>query len=344
MVSPRYFVASGPRGDATPFPGVVVEPLGCFLFPWAGPADEWVVGLDARGQLTAQPSEPRTALGPTMQAQLAFHETAGRRSRPLPIESLCLFEANLVEHAPDLPGFNDPLLVHGTLIGPFAPDSGKVTRTPGYLTVTRADILQGVVAGAAFAFLHADRLTGKSARTFHLVLPGDRVERLREGHGAVLAFPLLGGDPMLNDVGNEAVVDEMLYAVLAALWRDVAREAPPPAREPDQLPVPSRAAHESRLTAQGFSIEGEAAVRREGRGWRALFASERRRLPPQGDTEVFLSLATEALRFLTVTPLRLEVLGADRHQRSTAWSTTAAGREEWVNRFLEAQERRHRGE
>jgi hypothetical protein len=115
--------------------------------------------------------------------------------------------------------------------------------------------------------------------------------------------------------------------------------------------VPSRAAHESRLTARGFSIEGEAAVRRQGRGWRALFATERRRLPPQGDTDVFLALATEALRFLSVTPLRLDVLGADRRPPAPPpaappplrgeWWTTAAGREEWMRRFIEAQERRH---
>jgi hypothetical protein len=271
------------------------------------------MGLDGRGELTGQPTEPRTALSPVVQAQLAFHETAGRRSRPLPVESLCLFEAQMVEHAPDLPGFNDPLLVHGTLIGPFAPDTALVVRTPGHLTVTRADVLQGLVAGAPFAFQHADRLTGKSARAFHVVLPGDREERLREGHGAVLAFPLLGADPILG-ASNEAVVDEMLYAVLAAMWRDVARESPPPPREPDELPVPSRAVHESRLTAQGFSIEGEAAVRRKGRGWRSMFATERRRLPAQGDTDVFLALATEALRFLTVTPLRVDALGTDRRR------------------------------
>jgi hypothetical protein len=371
MIPPRYFVASGPGSATAPFPGEVVEPLGCFLFPWAGGA-EWVVGHGSRGELTAQPIEPRLALRPAVQAQLAFHETAGRRSRPLPIQSVCLFEAQMVEQTPDLPGFNDPLLVHGTLLGPFSPGIACVVRRPGHLTVTRADLLHGLVAGAPFAFQHADRLTGKGARTFHVVLPGDREERLREGHGAVLAFPLLGADPALNGVGNEAVVDEMLYAVLAAVWRDVAREAPPPARKADELPVPSRAAHESRLTAQGFSIEGEAAIRKNGRGWRSLFTTERRRLPPQGDTDVFLALATEALRFLGLTGLRLDALGTDQQPPRAPspalpppplpalpppplpalppdtsaplpgnWRTTADGREAWMRRFIEAQERRY---
>ena len=95
-----------------------------------------------------------------------------------------------------------------------------------------------------------------------------------------------------------------------------------------------------------------------------MFTTERRRLPPQGDTDVFLALATEALRFLGLTGLRLDALGTDQQPPRAPspalpppplpalppdtsaplpgnWRTTADGREAWMRRFIEAQERRY---
>jgi hypothetical protein len=338
---------------------LVVDALDVFALP---DGVEWVVGRGEDGELSAQPVEPRATLRPAMQSQLAFHENGGRQGRVVPARTLHLFEAQMIEHTPDLPGVNDPVLLHGTLLGPFGDRTAAAARTPGHLTTTRGDLLHGLVKGGASSFLHADRLTGKSTRTLHALLPADREERLRLGYGAVLAYPCLDVGPGLVGPGNEAVVDEMLYGVLAAVWRDVAREWPPPAREADTLPVPSRAAHEWRLTEQGFTIEGDEAVRRRpGAGWRSLFSAERLRLPPQGHTDVFLALAQEALQLLPWAPPRIDALGALVPVSSAAppasspmlppgaptprpglSSMPATVREDWLRRFIEAQDERAR--
>lgn len=348
MPLPRYFVASTGGESTEPIWTEVSQALDAFVVETGAGRQEWVVGLDDRGLLTAQTVEPRGRLRPAVQSQLAFHEAAGRACRVLPLESLYLFEAHALAHAPDLPGVNDPLLVHGTLVGPIGDSDGK--RISGQLTVTRADILHGLADSAGAAFLHADRLTVKVARSFHALLPGDREESLRQGHGVVLAYPLLAGEAaLLAGPGNEAVVDEMLYRVLKAVWRDVARESPPPERHPDDLPVPSRSAHEWKLMSQGFTISGNRAVRKKKGRLRSFFGAERRRLPPQGHTDLFLQLAQEALRLLPLHPLRINALGArvPRRQppvqsREAAWAASVEGREHWIQRFIDAQDQRRR--
>lgn len=359
MTFPRYFVASVDDGTAATIPTAVEHALDVFVIQCRGAAREWVVGLGDDGKLTAQPVEPRIGLQPAVQAQLTFHEAAGQPSRPLAVESLYLFEAHLLAHAPDLPGINDPIYMDGTLVGPLTTGNERLVRRTGKLTVTRGDILHGLVVGAAAPFLHADTATGRTARTFHAFLPGDRREVLRQGHGGVLAYPSMGLPPALVGSGNEPLVDEILCNVLRAVWSDVAREHPPPLREPDDVPVPSRSVHEMQLVSEGFTIKGNRAVRKgPGRlGW--LFGVERRRLPLQGNTKLFLSLAKEALELLPWPLPRITALtgrpptrpgppaaaappGAASQSSEVAWDASAAWREDWIRRFTEAQDRRRK--
>jgi hypothetical protein len=95
----------------------------------------------------------------------------------------------------------------------------------------------------------------------------------------------------------------------------VARESPPPARDPERLPVPSRTAREEQLIAQGYTIVGDRAVRRRKGRWRSLLGSERRALPPQGNTDIFLELAAELFEKLPWAPARIE---------ARAWYTAPA--------------------
>lgn len=359
MSLPRYFVAHVDDEAERTHPAAVAHVCDTFIIQARGGAREWVVGLSDAGKLTAQPLRPGTKLRRTVKTQLAFHEAAGRSSRRLVAESLYLFEAHLLAHAPDLPGVNDPLHLHGELVGPFDVDTETIARRPGCLTVSRADVLHGLVVGAPAAFLHADTVMGRTTRTFHALLPGDREEILSQGHGGVLAYPLMGFDAGLAGPGNESLVDEILYSVLKAVWRDVARENPPAIRQPDELPVPSRTAHELELISDGFTIEGDRAVRK-GKGrmsW--LLGAERRRLPPQGNTNKFLSLAEEALELVPGWPVpRITALTArvpteapkpDKVSPSTGGHAEAAARrsrdawsEDWIRRFTEAQDERQR--
>jgi hypothetical protein len=356
---PRYFVPTGKHTEMS-VPSVVAHVFDAFLMKGRGLEREWMAGLDEKGGVTAQLAEPRAELRPAIQAQLAFNEASGRRIRPIEAESLYLFEAHSLAHAPDLPGVNDPVFLQGNLVGPLLAGGAGMAKIAGKLTVPRAEVLHGFVRGAEFAFVHADAVTGRSVRTFHALLPADRHEALRQGHGAVLAYPVMAADSSLYGPGNEAVVDEILYNVLAAVWRDVAREAPPPARKAEDLPVPSRPAHESRLISQGFTITGNRAVRRRGGRLRSFFRAERRRLPPQGHTDLFLKLAQEAvtlLPWLAVSnvgalasgwPAASDV-GASRRPPvllgdppDPSLSPSLVAREDWIRRFLEAQDDRQR--
>jgi hypothetical protein len=350
MSLPRFFVAAGDAPLAVTLPGAVTHALDVFVLK--GLEQEWLVGSGNDGALTAQPVEPRRALPKTVQAQLSFHEACGLPVRIVPARSLHLFEAHLLAQAPDLPGINDPVFVHGNLLGPLGDPTRQAMRVAGHLTLTRMDVLHGLVGGAATAFRHADRSTGTATRTFHALLPGDRPERLRRGEGAVLAYPL--SDPELGGevTGNEALVDELLYGLLRAVWQDVAREYPPPQREPDRLPLPSRSVLERELVSDGFTINGNYAVRPRA-GLMGRLLPERRWLPAQGDTNGFLALAQEALTTLPWWPRpRIEALvapwprPAPRALPSTEkprGEPPAGWKQDWIQRFIQAQEERERG-
>jgi hypothetical protein len=343
MGAPRYFVASGTPAVAAS--SNVAHALDAFILRDAEATQEWVVGLDDDGRLTAQRVAPRDLLRPAVQAALAFNEAAGQRTGVLAAQEVHLFELHLLARAPDMPGINDPVYLQGCLIGPLSARSTGMTRQEGQLTATRADLLHGLVLGAPAAFQHADNSSGRVTRSFHALLPGDRDERIRRGYGGVLAYPATGLDPQLGGHGNEHLVDEILYSVLRAVWRDVALESPPPARDPDQLPVPSESAYHQRLIADGFRIKGNRAVRRRPGplGW--FIEGESRRLPTQGNTNAFIALAREALVLLpSWPPPRIAQLMTDPppdpREEPQAPVAPPRWREGWINRFIEAQDNR----
>ena len=340
MGVPRYFVAGADRPEAAA--PVVAHALDAFFLQGTVATQEWVVGLDDAGLLTAQRVEPRSELRPAVLAALAFHEATGRGLGVLVAEQLHLFEAHVLARAPDLPGINDPLYLQGCLIGPLDPQSTGLTRQQGQLTITRADLLHGLVLGAPTAFHHADTVMGQTARTFHALLPGDRDDQIKRGFGGVLAYPCSGLDPQLGGPGNEPLINEMLYSVLKAVWRDVAVESPPPARHPDQLPVPNRSAHDRRLIADGFTIRGDRAIRKKPGplGW--FIQGDAQQLPAQGTTNAFMALAREALTLLpSWPPARIGLLMTGLPPESSDGERAPAAptwREAWIRRFLEEQE------
>ena len=297
---PRYFTPR-PTAASAPRPGPLAGALDAFVLEGAQQAGEWVVGVDGLGALTAEPLGGPASPSARVQAQLAYHEVAGGGRRRVAAEALWLFECKLVEQAPDNPGTDDPVYLYGTLVGPLGAGA-DLPRVEGQLAVTRSDLLDAAVQDAAHAFRFGGRVgdpfRSASARAFHLHLAADRVEEIEQGRGVVIAYPVLAPDLQAMSEGNAWFFDQMLYDVLVGLWGDVARESPPPARWPEELPVPDRGDHEAELRARGFAIEGDTAVRRRKGLLGAVlssFVEDRRALPAEGDSDGYVELAREAL-------------------------------------------------
>jgi hypothetical protein len=297
MSAPRYFTA---RSDASPETASfdeIAHALDVFVVERDGAAPvEWVVGLDAAGTLVAQVLERERTLCPAVRAQLIFHEQSGRRARTLGWEAFHLLEVGGIESVPDVPGADDPVQIHGTLVEMPPPDRGQPRRVEGQLTVTRGDILHALVMGARDAFLYADAGTGRAARTFHMLLPADRPDELTRGRGAVLAYPVLGRDTGVVGPGNEALVDEVLYQLLNAAWQDLVAEDPFGETPEREIPVPSRALVKQRLLTAGFRIEGSQVIPPGGGLLSRLGLAPS--LPREGTTDEFLLLAEEVIETL----------------------------------------------
>jgi len=231
--------------------------------------------------------------------QLAFHEVASGRSLDLDADELHVFDLQTVEMLPDAPGPNDAMYLYGAMRGPYPGRLGTpMVAIDGQLTVTRADLLCGLVDGVANAFAYAPDEHG--SRCVHALLPGERADVIDNRRGIVLALPLVPGWLLDCPVPNDLVVAQILHDVLSALRTDlgVGSAAPP-------LPVPNRAALEAKLVAAGWRIEGDEAIRPKGRGLigSMLKGTERRTLPRQGTLDELVAEARSALAALASLPM-----------------------------------------
>ncbi len=237
---------------------------------------------------------------------------SGHRKRQIEAGEVYLFYLQVLEQLPEAPGLNDPIYLYGTLFGPY-PSASPVAGVEGQLTVTRADVLEGMLLGAEFAFRFAGN-GGNPSRCFHLMLPADGEHAIRQGQGVVIAYPLLPPELILADVANELFACRLLYDTMSALKSDVEQEKIPHPLNRVTLPVPSRALLEQQLQTEGYEIKGEKAVRKANRnscdgGQAGLMATvfgallgESLKLPPEGQPEDFLELAQLTLRALPAWP------------------------------------------
>ncbi|MEW5848945.1 MAG: hypothetical protein AB2A00_09025 [Myxococcota bacterium] len=308
MSLPRHFIA---RAGVAPVPVGSARPVHALdvlrLHHRHLVDEEWAVTVDPSGVLRLEPGSARGSLPSSVQVELSHHEVArGRPPRVLEASQVYLFDLQVMEQRVETPGPNDPVYLYGELHGPYP--SGHPTSVQGQLTVTRADVLHGLLLGAAESFVLQG---GENMRCFHALLPGDNEAAIRSGEGLVLAYPLMPAELVVTDASNTALVHELLYDLLAALQVDVRKEALRHPLVDRVLPVPSRAALESQLRAEGYQIKGDSAVRRRGAFsssgsgsggmlgavWGALTA-QKVALPPEGDTATFLELARESLKAL----------------------------------------------
>ncbi len=310
MSTPRYFA---PRSEDAPTEVPLVEHasivsvLGSLrLGTTHGARAEWLIARMLSGALVPVPIEERGLLPPRLQQVLASHEVAGGKTLELDAQSIHLFELELLEQTPDAPGLDDPVELYGTLTGPFPPrpDAPSVGRA-GQLTVTRSDLLAGLARGVASAFLlpPADG-TVRRARSVAALLPGDRDAAVQAGEGLVLAFPLLPAEMAMSDASNEMIASQWIHDVLAMLRDDARASAPTHPLAQLALPVPSRAALESRLESDGWSVQGDVATKKkvDQSGLAGVLntmlhpiAAERRALPPEASLDGFVALAEKVL-------------------------------------------------
>lgn len=271
-----------------------------------GAPAEWLIARMLSGALVPIPNEERRLLPPRLQQVIASHEVAGGRTLEVDARSLHLFEIELLEQSPDAPGLDDPVHLYGALSGPFPPSPEAPSRvTHGQLTVTRAELLSALCVGQASAFTlpPADGTT-RASRAISGVFAGDREAAILAGEGLVLGLPLLPVDLSMSDASNELVVSQLVHDVLAMLRDDARANHPAHPLAQLVLPVPSRAALETRLGLDGWSIEGDVATKKpsEEKGFAGVIASvlhpiaaERRVLPPEADVVQFLALAERVL-------------------------------------------------
>lgn len=262
-----------------------------------------VVVVDRLGNLHLLDEGVPGSLPPALRAELGQHELVrGRPVRRLLAGSFSLLLLERVDQPLNTPGANDPVALSGRLFGPFGL-AGSPRLTEGTLTVTRGDLLSGLVDGAREALMTSG-VDGHAARCLHMLLPGDTVEATAAKDGLVLAYPLPPAE-LLTEPTNEAAAAQILADVLAGLQADQQAAGVTSVFAGRELPVASRADLERELERQGWEIRGESAVRLDARlkkGISGLLTSVlgvpdhmTRRLPSEGSLDDFLAIAAEAL-------------------------------------------------
>lgn len=314
MSHPRYFVphASTPAEPVRPDASALVNVVDTFRLEvrYLG-EQEWIIGLDAVGQLMAVPGSARSELPASAQAQLAHHEVAsGRSPRRIAAHELFFFTVELVEHPEEAEGANDPVYLYGNLIGPWPGEEMK--RVPGQLMVSRGSVLAGLVHGAAEAFVYAPDAESKTLqRSYHGLFPGDRPEVIAEGRGLVLAYPAVPEELQTRNAVNDRLVADILFEVLTQLQEDAREHSGPELLRQMELPVPSRIQAIAELETRGYEVNGDVAILRKPRGGlvgklAGMLNAEKVKVPQQATAAEFVELARRALAVLPGWPNDVE--------------------------------------
>ena len=312
---PRYFVGRADAQDSGNLPDGPLSPAhivdNFFIGSRHLEEREWIVAVDILGGLQFLSGAQRTSLPEPAQHELAFNEISNANGRRLiDTSEIFLFDLQLLEQPAGVPGWNDPVYLYGRLYGPYPGSAGEPqVGVEGQLTLTRGDLLQGLIDETTNAFRYAgtSALAGQSSRCLHLLLPGDAEEEVRRGAGLILAYPLLPAALITADVSNEIVINQLVYDLLSALKDDLEREQAEHPLRRMTLPVPSRASLEQQLRLQGYEIEGDTARKKPdtGEGFKGILASvfgaltgDRLDLPPEAEVDEFLDLARRTLMSL----------------------------------------------
>jgi hypothetical protein len=279
--------------------------FGVSFYGW--PLDNlWAVVEDGDGHLRPLPFGEKGRLPESVQLQLNASVTT-RHPRALEAEHLFLFALEALENLADTPGFNDPVSLRGTLYGPFPTLSyreGQPRRCRGRISVSRADVLEGLVRGAPFVFhgAGAEDRGEPSSRSHPLLLPTGMAELEATKGAVVLAYPT--PTSLRESTDNTMATAALAYDVLSKLQDDLRRAQVCGAFPESILPVHNRRNLEARFRAKGYEIKGGYAYapRAKAAGWLGrLFEGlvrSRHELPPEAALPDFLHLARHALEYL----------------------------------------------
>ncbi|MBI5497744.1 MAG: hypothetical protein HY904_22245 [Deltaproteobacteria bacterium] len=280
---PRFFAPSGPP-VAIPPPPAQARVVDRFLYE----REPWVSRLDDAGHLHATREDAVRARGGDVVRLLNAHELAGA-ARTFRIRGIWLAQFTAIETTLDTPGINDSIELRGRLHGPFP--SGQPFSWPGRLTVTRAELLDGLVRGLAHAFRVSLSATAEES-VVGAVLPGGDLAATVDRHGVILAYPC-GGDDTWAAAGNQAQVRQFFYALLDQMRAEQAAERPRRLAAA-QVPAPDQAWMEARYRERGYRVQNGTAVRKRS-GMVGRFFPERVAVAAQGTARDFAVLSQVAL-------------------------------------------------
>ena len=293
---PRYFHVRSEKSLQLLAPVALLDHL---VQEAAQPRDV-VVGVDMAGQLGLWDT---VELEGEQKAQLSRQELR-RRPRRLRALPLWLMEVSALEQPGKVSGLNDPVHLIGRLTGPWPPPPSGPRVFEGELSLTRGDLLGGLV-DARIDALEVPNAAGDQGLVLHAWLPGDREDELLAGRGGILAYPMVPAELSPLDRCNELLCMELLCGILEAMQQDVRADSlQNHPLHAVRLPTPDRAALIRAWEAEGFEREGERMSRRPtGKGFFGELASvlakpEIRPIPPQAELEPLLKLSRELLPLL----------------------------------------------
>lgn len=299
---PRFFIANSVDGQPEA-PTTPVRVVDHFITAGRHRAEaEYVIAIDMNGNPCTIGERELQENGNELQAQLAYSGVTQPLTRALSINQFYVFTIEYFERPDDAPGFNDPVHLYGNIFGPV-PDDAAPLATPGQLTVTRADILTGLLASASYPF-HYESTGGLWSRCFNLLLPGGREDETSRGDSLILAYPIPTSGVLSADGSNELTAMQLLYDVLFDLRAELERHQIRHHHLHDiVLPVPSRKALETQLEGKGYVIKGDLAIRKPGGNNMVVGAltqifkslEDRMELPPQATIEQLLEIAKSTL-------------------------------------------------
>ncbi len=331
---PRRFTSAGLRGK--PREDVpLVRVLDIFVLGSRHRTDqEWVVGLDALGELVARPLADAELMSGACK-DLAHHgAVAGGTPRRLDFDAVHIMTVETVEHVQSEASLRHAVYLYGRMRGPIPETGGAGHGVDGMLAVSRAEILQALAWAANRCFQVAASDAGASARCAQLALPGEGANTLAQGRGLVLAYPLFPAEVSFDDPSNDMLVSHLAYDVLRSLQNELVRADSGARFVAETLPVPSRAEVISKLRAQGFSIDGDTAIKKNEAdgvtGWLGnVFGVGVKKvlIPPEASVDVYLELAGQALELVAEWPsgasrIIAERTGVASAQRQLAPSVT----------------------
>lgn len=312
---PRYFVARSGGEDELPSPPApIMQFIDSFIVGGRHFAEmDCAVGVDALGDLQLYSMSRARQLDQDLQAQLTFSElSAGAGRRLLSLSRFYMFALQLLEQPGDSPGLNDPVYLYGKLYGTF-PEAPNTVAIEGQLTVTRADILNGIAEGEKHSFTYAAGTNHSTlpTRCLHLMVPADNDSELQRGAGVVLVYPLPTAELAAADPSNELTIKQIVFDTVQALKKDIDKNKVRSKLSKVDLPVPSRRALEMDLESRGYLIKGNMAVRKlpvsgpfDGilESIYGKITGDKLELPPEGSLKDFIDIAALAMQSVSGWP------------------------------------------